>query len=80
MAVGVQPHDPGASTPGKDPVPLVQEAGWAPEPVRTGGKSRPHGDSILDRPARSSVAIPTELPGPKTTVNRQPLIPNRKTV
>ena len=28
-------------TPGKDPVPIVQEAGWAPEPVQTGGKSRP---------------------------------------
>ena len=33
-------------------------------PVWTGGKSRPHRDSIPDRPARSSVAIPTELPGP----------------
>ena len=28
------------------------------------GKSRPHRDSILDRPARSSVAKPTELRGP----------------
>jgi hypothetical protein len=27
------------------------------------GKSPPHRDSITDRPARSSVAIPTELPG-----------------
>ena len=26
--------------------------------------SSPHRDSIPDRPARSSVAIPTELPGP----------------
>ena len=51
-------------TPGKDPVPVVQEAGWAPGPVWTGGKSRLHRDSILDRPARSSVTIPTELPGP----------------
>ena len=49
-------------TPGKDPVPILQEAGWAPGPVWTGGKSRPHRDSIPDRPARSSVAIPTELP------------------
>ena len=40
-------------TPGKDPVPIVQEAGWAPGPVWTGGKSRPHRDSIPDRPARS---------------------------
>ena len=52
-------------TPGKDTVPILQEAGWAPGPVWTGGKSRPHRDSILDRPARSSVAIPTELPGPR---------------
>jgi len=29
-------------TPGKDPVPIIQEAGWVPGPVRTGGKSRPH--------------------------------------
>jgi len=52
-------------TPAKDPVPIVQEARWAPGPVWTGGKSRPHRDSIPDRPARSSVAIPTELPGPR---------------
>jgi len=51
-------------TPGKDPVPILQEAGWVPGPVWTGGKFRPHRDSIPDRPARSSVAIPTELPGP----------------
>jgi len=40
-------------TPGKDPVPILQEAGWAPGPVWTGGKSRPHLDWIRDRPARS---------------------------
>ena len=51
-------------TPEKDPVPILQEAEWASGPFWTGGKSRPHRDSIPDRPARSSVAIPTELPGP----------------
>ena len=40
-------------TPGKDPVPIVQEAGWAPGPVWTGGKSRPTGLRSPDRPARS---------------------------
>ena len=40
-------------TPGKDLVPIVQEAGWASGPVWTGGKSRPHRDSIPDRPAHS---------------------------
>jgi hypothetical protein len=54
-------------TPGKDPVLIVQEAGWTPGPVWTGGKSRPHRDSIPERPAHSSVAIPTELPGPHKT-------------
>ena len=40
-------------TPGKDPVPILQETWWAPGPVWMGGKSRPHQDSIPDRPARS---------------------------
>ena len=40
-------------TPAKAPVPIVQEAGWIPGPVWRGGKSRPHRDSIPDRPARS---------------------------
>ena len=47
------------------PLPILQEAGWAPGPVWMGGKSRPHRDAILDRPAHSSVAIPTEIPGPR---------------
>jgi len=29
---------PGRFTLGKDPVPIVQEAGWAPGPVWIGGK------------------------------------------
>ena len=45
-------------TPGKDPVPISQEAGWAPGAVWTGGKSRPHRDSIPDRPARSQPLYP----------------------
>ena len=40
-------------TPGKDPVPILQEAGWAPGLVWTGEKSRLHRNSIPDRPARS---------------------------
>ena len=39
-------------TPGRDPIPILQEAEWAPGTVWTGGKSRPHRDSIPDRPAR----------------------------
>ena len=40
-------------TPRKELVPILQEAGWAPGPVWTGGKSRPHWDSIPDRQACS---------------------------
>jgi len=52
-------------TPGKESVPIVQEAGWAPGSVWRGGKSHPHRDSISNRPARSSITILTELPGPQ---------------
>ena len=56
---------PGRTLPtGKHPVPILHEVGWAPGPVWTGGRSRPHRDSIPDRPARSTDAIPTEPPGP----------------
>jgi len=41
-------------TPGKEPVPIVQEAGWAPGPVWTGAEiSPPTGIRSPDRPARS---------------------------
>ena len=40
-------------TPRKDPVHILQEAGWAPGLVWMGGKSRPHRDSIPDHPACS---------------------------
>ena len=40
-------------TPRKEPVPILQEAGWTPGPVWTGRKYRPHRDSIPDRPVRS---------------------------
>jgi len=56
-------------TSGKHSVPILQEAGRAPGPFWTGGISRSHWDSIPDRPARSSVAIPTELPGPQYMSN-----------
>ena len=48
--------------PRKDPVPILQEAGWAPGSVCTGGKSRLHQDSIPDRPA------PSHLKNNKQTV------------
>ena len=38
-----QNHAPAAFTPGKDPVPIVQKAGWVPEPVWIGAENlAPH--------------------------------------
>ena len=60
-----QQHAPAALYPRERPGTHFTGGWLAPGPVRTGGKSRPHRDSIPDRPARSSVAIPTELPAPQ---------------
>jgi len=50
-------------TPEKDPVPILQEAGWSLVPVWRGGKPRPHRDSIPDRPARSQSLYRLSYPG-----------------
>ena len=47
-----------------NPVPFVQEAGWAPGPVWTGGKSRPIGIRSPDRPARSQSLYRPSYRGP----------------
>jgi hypothetical protein len=39
MGVCGQHHAPAAFTPGKDPVPIVEEAGWAPESVWIGAEN-----------------------------------------
>jgi len=56
-------------TTGKDPVPILQEAGWTPAPGWTGQKiSSPQGfDPGPSSP--QSVTIPTELPGPPSLCN-----------
>ena len=49
-----QRHAPAALYPGKDSVPIVQEAGWTPGPVWTGAENlAPTGIRFPDRPARS---------------------------
>ena len=46
---------PGSFTPGKDPVPIVPETGWAPGPVRTSAENLATTTGIRypDRPARN---------------------------
>ena len=49
---------PGQFTPGKDPVPIVQEAEWAPGPAWTGAENfAPTGIRSPDRPARSQFRL-----------------------
>ena len=49
-----QRHAPAALYPGKEPVPIVQEAGWAPGLVWTGAENlAPTGIQSPDRPVRS---------------------------
>jgi len=60
-------------TPEKDPVPIVQEAGWAPGPVWTGAENlSPTGIRSPDRPARSQSPYRLRYPAHihlKTNVN-----------
>ena len=52
-------------TPGKDPVPIVQEVGWAPGPVWTGAENlAPTGIRSPDRPAHSQSLYWLRYPGP----------------
>ena len=45
---------PGRFNPGKEPVPIVQQAGWVPGPVWTGAENLAStGIRFPDRPARS---------------------------
>ena len=65
MGVSGHRHAPAAFTPGKDPVPIVQEAGWAPGPVWIGAKNlTPTGIRSPDRPARSELLYRLRYPGP----------------
>jgi len=52
--VGGQRHAPAAFTTGKDPVPIVQETGWAPGPFWIGAENlAPTGIRFPDLRARS---------------------------
>ena len=56
---------PGRFTPGKDPVRIVQEAGWAPGPVWTGEENLVHtGIRSPDCPGGSELLYRLSYPGP----------------
>ena len=61
--VGGQRHALTTLPPGNDPVPIVQEAGWAPGPVWMGAEIRaPTGIRFPDRPARSQLLYRLSYP------------------
>jgi hypothetical protein len=64
---------PGLFTPGKDPVPIAQEAGWAPGPVWTGAENlAPTGFRSPARPVSSESLYRLSYPGPLlVTIGRQ---------
>jgi hypothetical protein len=64
MVVGDR-HAPAAFTPGKDPVPIVQVAGWAPGLVWIGAENlAPTRIQSLDLPACSESLYRLRYPGP----------------
>ena len=63
---------PGRFTPGKDPVPIVQEAGWAPGPAWQGAENlAPTGVQSPDRPARSESLYRLSYRGPQSQTVQQ---------
>ena len=61
---------PDRFTPGKDPVPIVQEVGWAPGSVWTDAENlapSPTGIRLPDRPARSESLYRLSYRGPHTS-------------
>ena len=66
MRVGGQRHTPAALPRG--PVSIVQEAGWAPGPVWTGGENLAFiGIRSPDSPARSELLYRLSYSGPQGT-------------
>jgi hypothetical protein len=56
---------PGRFIPGKGPVPILQEAGWAPGTVWEGAENlAPTGIRSPDRPARSESLYRLSYPSP----------------
>ena len=65
-----QRHAPAAVYPTKDPVPIVQEAGWAPGPVWAVAENlAPTGIRSPDRPARNQSLYQLSYPAHCYTKN-----------
>ena len=79
MWVGGQRHAPVALPSGNDPVPIVQEAGWAPVPVWTGAENlAPTGIRSPHPPARSESLYRLSYPGPHSVHSRTVFFPTQQ--
>jgi hypothetical protein len=66
--VSVTPR-PLFTPPGKNPLPIIQEAWWAPGPVWTGAENlAPTGIRLPDRPARSQSLYQLSYLGPHNVI------------
>jgi hypothetical protein len=62
-------------TPGKDPISIMQEAGWAPRSLWTGAENlAPTGIRSPNRPARSESLYRLSYPGPWQSLGRQTFV------
>ena len=69
MEVGGERHAPAAFTHVKDPIPILQEAGWAPGTVWIGAENLAHtGIRSPDLPARSESLYRVRYPGPLVAI------------
>jgi len=74
-----QPHAPAIFTPGKEPVPIVLDAGWAPGPVWTGAENlAPTGIRSPDRPSRSQSLYRLSYPAHAVDINSHNFFSNGK--
>ena len=70
MGVGGHHHAPAAFTPGKNPVPIVQEAGWASKPDWIGAENlAPTAIRSPDLPARSESLYRLSHPGSSPVIS-----------
>jgi hypothetical protein len=69
MGVGGQRYGPAAFTPKKQPIPILQETGWASGPVWIGAEILiPTWIGSQDLPARSESLYRLGYPGPQTKI------------
>jgi hypothetical protein len=68
--VGVTSQRHAPRYPGKDPLPILQEAGWAPGPVWTGAENLvTTGIRSPDLPARNASLYRLRYPGPHSLIS-----------